>query len=563
MRLPTGSKDFCWSGRLPWAAVTNFPRLTGAAAAGLIFLAAVLRPAAASTELRVEGGRFKDRQGRVVVLRGLNVAGNSKVPPFRPITSAETFDPLPGWGMNVVRLLFTWEAYESEMGTVAPDYLDYIARTADAAWARGLYVVIDFHQDAFSRYSIGGCGEGFPAWAIPPDVTPHTPDNGADCANWGTRMILDLPMHASWTAFHRGDRGVRERYLAMVQAAAARLASNPGVVGYDLLNEPWGDEQTELPALHRDAAAAVRRADPTAIIFISPHALSSAGTQTKLPRPELSGFAYAPHFYDSTVMLLKAWTGSRPDGPFANMRATASSWGVPLFLGELGAPAGTRNGAGYIDALYQKLDETFASAAHWVYTPGWTPAAKDGWNGEDLSIVDDRGQLRSNFRVRPYAQRIAGMPLATSVTQLADPSTNVVTLTWEHQPSAGATEIFLPRPEYFGTDQVLVRSEGEGIACTVGPRHVSCTSPRAGSKTVTISAGASGAGAVTVAVDGSMVDGSVADGAVPTSGGATGSRSGCGCAMGAHGSGGAGMRATLALLLTVIALSLRSRSSRR
>ena len=95
-------------------------------------------------------------------------------------------DPLPGWGVNVLRLLFTWEAYEPSPGTYDDAYLSYYEGVVDAAAARGLWVVVDFHQDAFSRASIGGCGEGFPQWAVPPTVTPAAPDNGADCANWGS-----------------------------------------------------------------------------------------------------------------------------------------------------------------------------------------------------------------------------------------------------------------------------------------------------------------------------------------------------------------------------------------
>src|SRR5712671_2938649 len=103
------------------------------------------RTAGASAELTVEGTHFRDARGGAVVLRGVNVAGNAKVPPFRAVRSPAELDPLPGWGMNVIRLLFIWEAYEAELGAYDETYLDAVTATAEAAWARGLYVVLDFH----------------------------------------------------------------------------------------------------------------------------------------------------------------------------------------------------------------------------------------------------------------------------------------------------------------------------------------------------------------------------------------------------------------------------------
>ena len=147
--------------------------------------AALLVSAAAhaSSELRVDGSRFADGAGRTVILRGVGVGGNAKVPPFQAITSTSQLDPLPGWGVNAVRLLFTWEAYEPTNGGYDASYLSYITGVVDDAWKRGIYVVVDFHQDAYSRYALGGCGEGFPSWALPPTVTPAKPDNGTACAD--------------------------------------------------------------------------------------------------------------------------------------------------------------------------------------------------------------------------------------------------------------------------------------------------------------------------------------------------------------------------------------------
>jgi hypothetical protein len=48
--------------------------------------------------LHTDGCWFKDKQGRGVILCGVNVAGNSKIPPFIPFTDVSLLDPLKEWG---------------------------------------------------------------------------------------------------------------------------------------------------------------------------------------------------------------------------------------------------------------------------------------------------------------------------------------------------------------------------------------------------------------------------------------------------------------------------------
>ena len=395
----------------------------------------VAATASASPELRASGPWFLDPDDRVVILRGVGVAGNAKVPPFVGIASPDELDGIAGRGLNAIRLVFTWEAYEPAPGQYDAAYLDALAIVAAEAWARGLYVILDVHQDGFSRFSIGGCGDGFPAWALPSWQTPDPPDNGEGCADWATRMPLDLAMHEAFEHFYADTEGVRTRYLQMLANLAARFVSNPGVVGYDLLNEPWGWEAGEIAPLYEDAAVAVRAVDPTAILFVSPHVATDPGLQTTLPRPTFGNFAYAPHFYDPSVHQLHIWLGNPLDFPFWLMASKASEWNVPLFLGEFGAAAGTVNGLDYVDALYEQLDARILSGAQWNYTPGWTPAAKDGWNDEDLSIVDDAGSSRANFRMRPYPQKVAGTPVDLSVRVDGNALENFVELEWLHDPA--------------------------------------------------------------------------------------------------------------------------------
>jgi endoglycosylceramidase len=437
--------------------------------------------------LRADGARLRDSEGGVVILRGMNVAIDAKVPPFRPLDDLTRLDALPQWGVNVVRLLFTWEAYEPERERYDESYLDYIAGAIEACRARGAWVILDLHQDAFSRFSVGGCGEGFPRWALPPDVTPLEPDNGEACTSWNVQMILDLDMHRAWQAFHANVNGVRDRYLALLRRLGERFGGQPGLIGFDMLNEPWGDEGTELGPLYTEAARALRAGAPQALLFVSPHALTSGGLDTELERPAFDNFVYSPHYYDGGVLLLHAWSGTDLSSVFDQMQAVAQRWNAPLFLGELGAPVEAQGALDYVDALYAQLDRRFASAAHWGFAAHWRPLEKDGWNREDLSVVDDAGRLRANYRVRPFVARIAGEPGSFELTFAEGRRVASALLRWSHAREQGATRLFVAPEAAFG-GAVRLEVEGDELGCVLerDGLHVACRSPRAGAKSVRV-----------------------------------------------------------------------------
>lgn len=128
-------------------------------------------------------GHFRDKHGRFLLLRGANVAACSKLPnankesaqypnpgfyehrnvdfvgrPFPLEDAPEHFQRLRLWGMTVLRVLVPWEALEHEgPGIYDQRYIEYLRQLFTLAHDFGMKIVIDPHQDAWSRFS-GGSG---------------------------------------------------------------------------------------------------------------------------------------------------------------------------------------------------------------------------------------------------------------------------------------------------------------------------------------------------------------------------------------------------------------------
>ena len=103
----------------------------------------------------VEGGRIVDAHGREVILRGVNMnsfvdywSGND-FPTTFPFTEADA-DRMAAVGWNVVRLLMSWSRVEPAPGVYDEAYLDEIAEAVDILEARGIYSLLDMHQDAWT-----------------------------------------------------------------------------------------------------------------------------------------------------------------------------------------------------------------------------------------------------------------------------------------------------------------------------------------------------------------------------------------------------------------------------
>lgn len=258
-------------------------------------------------DIRVAGNLFLDRHGRQMMLRGVNLGGDSKVPwpgggtenpsdfsdhrevsfigrPF-PLAEADAhLARIAGWGFNILRLLTTWEAVEhAGPGQYDEAYLDYFAEVARKAGEYGLYVFVDFHQDVWSRMS---GGDGAPGWTFEAagldfrrfhaSGAALVMQNAYDYASAERRQASYPTMvwssnyrrpanGAMWSLFWGGrfftpdfevegeniQDFLQGRYLGAMDAVARRVKDLPNVIGFDTLNEPgYGWFGTSLTYRH-------------------------------------------------------------------------------------------------------------------------------------------------------------------------------------------------------------------------------------------------------------------------------------------------------------------------
>ena len=355
---------------------------------------------------------IRDELDRVRIFRGANVSGRSKHPPFLPFDDPACFDPLAAWGWNAVRLLVMWEGVEPERGVYDDAYLARLKALAEAAGARGLAVIVDFHQDLFSR-ALGG--DGAPSWTLPPHAAVHRPGR-----TWFFRYLTRPTVGRAFERLWRDDDGLRTSMLAYMRRVMAVMATVPAVLGYDLANEPMGSvgalldgslERRSLPAFYEAGIRARDELDPTRLLFLEPSPFAAFGAPVRLPRVAGQNLVFAPHLYDAPAIVAARYVPALSLFPFAlrRLERTAGRLAMPLLIGEFGVLNGVAGGARMMADECRLMDRAFASWTVWHYNP-----TDLDWNDEDASIVTPRGDDRpwTAALVRPYPRAIAGEPIA-------------------------------------------------------------------------------------------------------------------------------------------------------
>jgi endoglycosylceramidase len=399
----------------------------------LLFLAGAASAAEAAVTPPVDHARrwITDARGRVLVVHGVNMV--YKRPPYAP--DAVGFDDadaafLAREGFNAVRLGVIWKAVEPQPGVYDDAYLDRLAATVAVLRRRHILTQLDFHQDQLNERFYG---EGFPDWAIQDDGLPNKPDFG-----FGPNYLLLLSLERAFDHFWANDPGpdgigLQDHYAAAWRHVAQRFAGDPGLLGYDLFNEPFPGTVWEpcasltgcpefdarLSAFNARVIAAIRSADPRGLAWYEPNVIFNNGPDTYVHSGGDAHAGFSFHDYCLFEPETQSNSGCDPfdDLVFANAEKHVAGIGDTLMLTEFGATDDRSNN----EAMVDRTDRTMVSWMWWQYCGCNDPTTTGPGNAQALVVDPSRPPTGDNLQtakldtvVRPYPRLVSGTPRSWS-----------------------------------------------------------------------------------------------------------------------------------------------------
>ena len=456
----------------------------------------------AGSPLGVHCNQLVDSTGRTVLLHGLNARvsgvfdvtfsdGRIPVEPIPAFTSDDATQ-IRALGFNALRLPINWSAIEpTEDGGIDDSYLDTVASVTSLCNAAGLFVILDFHQDAYSK-EIGEDGE--PLWAIVPPPTQllsgplgGTLPDGAVSPDLGTRRN-SAQVGAAFATFFDSDGGqpLRNRYTAMAVQVATRFAGDPAVVGFELFNEPVASDD-DIHPLYLEMIHAMRAAAPAKLFFWEPSVIRNELDEA----PQGSGTAlgigtvYSPHVYTDAFTGVETFTQKSLATSNTNALAEAQSWGAPLVITEWGFGPTDPRFADYVAFEQNNQDQVLASSFFWL----WKEESQGNWG-----FFDDDGGLTERQSVvqamtRPRLEAASGVLLSEAYNANASATSSSLTVTFLGSAKTTAPNVVsigsgatVPAAQWTATcDGVTVATSGSD------PLQITCGG--AGEHTLVVSGG--------------------------------------------------------------------------
>lgn len=464
-----------------------------AALAAVLSTVGLSSPAGATGPLRGTGTWVTDSRGRAVILHGLNQV--YKVAPYTPAHDGFGDDDaafLAANGFDVMRIGVIWSAVEPRPGRYDDAYLASVARTVRTLAAHGIVSLLDFHQDLYNE---AFQGEGAPAWAVQDGGLPN-PALGFP-GNYFANPAANHAWDAFWANAPASDGvGLQDHYAKAWAHVASRFRSNPNVLGYELLNEPWPGTTWQpcltplvgcpafdqrLTGFYQRVDTAIRRVDRTHTVWIEPNVISAEADANNVAAIRDSHLGWAFHDYCPTLAELQVnLLCPQLDGAtVAAAERYGSQHHVPTLMTEFGATQDHDN----LAEMVALADTSMLGWTEWAYTGNdKTSTSPDG-----QALVLDPAKPPTGANVltdklkalaEVYPKAVAGTPTSYS---FADGVFRLVYRTARVSghgsfPAGAETDVAVPRIQYPHGYQVAVT--GARVVSKAGATTLRITSLR-------------------------------------------------------------------------------------
>ncbi|MFI9505273.1 cellulase family glycosylhydrolase [Nocardia sp. NPDC052566] len=465
--------------------------LAGAAVAAIACSALIALPAQAAptdapiSRIRAEGSYLVDATGRKVLLHGVNNV-DKQAPYVEPgdgfTLTDEDATLLARHGFNTVRLGVSFDGLMPTRGAIDNAYLERIGKVIDTLAAHGIYTLLDHHQDGLSK--IWG-GNGFPEWSIRarPSVIEPNP---------GFPLYYLMPsMNRGWDEVWNNSNKVLDYLGEALAALAAKTAGRPGVLGIELMNEPWPGSafltcfpngcprfDTKYQAAMQKLTDAVRARNADIPVFWEPNVTwnetmpSNLGKNPPIASPDI---VFAPHDYCVPSQLaiylglpeeLRGACPVQQDKTWGNIDSFTKRTGIPTLITEFGDGDAT-----VLRNTLTRADERFIGWQYWHYASLFGQGAPKpdpflGAIGRDL--------------VRTYPRATAGTPGRMTF----DTTNGDFAYQYTPRPQPEPTEIYVSDLHY--PNGYEARVEGGTITSAPGAPIVTVTTDGSPSTTVYI-----------------------------------------------------------------------------
>lgn len=181
----------------------------------------------------IDNLKIRDELGRERIFKGVNACFKLKDINQRNVKWKgydKLFDSLESNGVNIVRLGFTWsmlEPIENQYDSKAFDMLkNYVKLCKD----KGIYVLLDLHQDLF--YCNKGIGDGAPDWATKEYKKKHP------LLIWAEGYFYMKDIQRAFNDFWDNKNGMQDKVISLWKRIVLEFSGYDNVIAYDYFNEP-------------------------------------------------------------------------------------------------------------------------------------------------------------------------------------------------------------------------------------------------------------------------------------------------------------------------------------